>query len=252
MGFAVMHLNKSSSSSSGSLGNHIDRKYVPKNADEKRQHLNRYYDPVTKKFSQDKPGTILNQRIKERIKSGYKAPRKIRSNAVKSINFILTGTHEDMMRISKSPKTEADWLRRNIDFLQEEFGKGNIVSFALHKDERTPHIHATIVPITKDGRLSARDYVNGRKRLRELQDIYAKKMEEFGLQRGIPDGKVKHVTTAEYYKQLGNSIKIGTNLTQEQRLKIADKIVANHQKTLLDAKKTPKFDKKYRTRTKLN
>ena len=247
MGFAVMHLNKSSASSSGSLGNHIDRKFVPKNADESRQHLNRFYDPKTKKFSEIKPGTILNKRIKERIEEGYTAPRKIRSNAVKSINFIFTGTHEDMKRIFSDVKSKKRWLQKNIQFLKEEFGgTDNIVSFAVHEDERTPHVHATIVPITEDGRLSAREYVNGRKRLKQLQDIYAKKMEEFGLRRGLEDGKVKHMTTAEYYKQLNKVVKIGTNITVEQKVNIADKVIAEHQKRLLDAKKTPKFDKKYR------
>lgn len=247
MGFAVMHLNKSSSSSSGSLGNHIDRKFVPKNADADLQHLNRFYDPRTKKFNQNKPGTTLNSRIKERIKSGYKAPRKIRSNAVKSINFILTGTHEDMMQICESPKTQDAWIKHNIDFLTEQFGGvHNIVSFALHKDERTPHIHATIVPITADGRLSARDFVNGRKRLQELQNIYADKMNVFNLKRGIADGKVKHMTTAEFYKELNSTAEMGANLTPEQKIKLADNLLADYQKKRLDAKKTPKFDKKYR------
>ena len=38
--------------------------------------------------------------------------------------------------------------------------KENIVRFTLHMDERTPHIHWVFVPITEDGRLSAKEILS--------------------------------------------------------------------------------------------
>lgn len=85
-------------------------------------------------------------------------------------------------------------------------------------DEKTPHLHATVVPIvtserirrkregekkyeTKSGsRLSADDVMH-RTKLYEYQNSYAKAMKPFGLQRGIVGSTAKHQANSEYYKQ---------------------------------------------------
>ena len=85
-------------------------------------------------------------------------------------------------------------------------------------DEKTPHLHATIVPIvtgervrrkregekkyeTKSGpRLSADDVMR-RTRLHEYQNSYAAAMKPFGLQRGIVGSTAKHQANSDYYRQ---------------------------------------------------
>lgn len=57
----------------------------------------------------------------------------------------------------KFPRIQADgkldeWCNDNIDWLQETFGKENVVSAVLHMDEKTPHIHATVVPVASGER----------------------------------------------------------------------------------------------------
>ena len=94
----------------------------------------------------------------------------------------------------------------------------------LHIAEKTPHIHATIVPIvtgerrkarkeeqngkkkyrkknTQDVRLCADD-VMARHRLKHYQDTYAQAMSKYGLQRGIDGSLAKHISTMQYYKEL--------------------------------------------------
>ena len=94
----------------------------------------------------------------------------------------------------------------------------------LHMDEKTPHIHATIVPIvtgerrkakkeeqngkkkyrkksTQDVRLCADD-VMARHKLKHYQDTYAQAMSKYGLQRGIDGSLAKHISTMQYYKEL--------------------------------------------------
>lgn len=106
----------------------------------------------------------------------------------------------------------------NLKWLNETFGKENVVSCVLHMDERTPHLHTTIVPIvnterqrreregekkynTKSGpRLSADDVLK-RAKLREYQNTYAAAMSEFGLKRGIVGSTARHVATSTHYKQ---------------------------------------------------
>lgn len=109
-------------------------------------------------------------------------------------------------------------MEANLKWLYETYGKENVVSCVLHMDEKTPHLHATIVPIvtserqrreregerkynTKSGpRLSADDVLK-RARLREYQDTYAVAMKPFGLKRGFVGSTAKHVATSIHYKQ---------------------------------------------------
>ena len=44
----------------------------------------------------------------------------------------------------------------SIQWLQATFGRENVVAAHLHMDEKTPHIHAAIVPIVTGERRKAR------------------------------------------------------------------------------------------------
>ena len=66
-------------------------------------------------------------------------------------------------KFRKSSGLFLEWQRANIKFLEDEYGKENIVKLELHRDEKTPHFHAIVVPLTKDGRLSAKEVVGDRK-----------------------------------------------------------------------------------------
>lgn len=94
----------------------------------------------------------------------------------------------------------------------------------LHMDEKTPHIHATIVPIvTGERRKAQKEEQNGKKKYRKkntqdvrlcaddvmarhkqkhYQDTYAQAMGKYGLQRGIDGSLAKHISTMQYYKEL--------------------------------------------------
>lgn len=52
--------------------------------------------------------------------------------------------------------------------LARTFGKDNLVSVSLHLDESSPHVHAVVTPV-KDGKLQAKAWLDGRKRLSELR-----------------------------------------------------------------------------------
>ncbi len=123
---------------------------------------------------------------------------KIGSNQVRAIRILLTGTHEDMERITNDGRLD-EWCSDNLRYLADTFGKENIVSAVLHMDEQTPHIHATLVPIvrgerkrrkreeqaekryrkkpTYGARLCADDIMTSQK-LKDYQDSYAKPWED--------------------------------------------------------------------------
>ena len=61
-----------------------------------------------------------------------------------------------MKEIFADKEKSKEWIKENYKFLAKEFGKENIVRFTLHLDEKTPHLHAVTIPLTNDGRLSAK------------------------------------------------------------------------------------------------
>lgn len=74
-----------------------------------------------------------------------------------------------------------------------------VVRAELHVDESTPHIHAYIVPLNHIGKLSARSLFNGRQKLSELQDSFARAVEHLGIERGVKGSKAKHTDIKKYY-----------------------------------------------------
>ena len=63
-----------------------------------------------------------------------------------------------------------EYFERALAFLQSEIAKENFISAVVHMDEKTPHMHVSFVPITEDGRLSAKDIVGNKKKLTQWQD----------------------------------------------------------------------------------
>lgn len=87
---------------------------------------------------------------------------------------MLSGSPEDMKRIRQAGQLDS-WAKDFCDWLQKTFGKENVVSAVLHLDEKTPHIHATVVSIVRGGRWKAklereRNTVSGKRTYRTKKD----------------------------------------------------------------------------------
>lgn len=213
--YAVCHLQRGSGNDSG-MSCHIERKtaagkvYIPDNADRARTHLNR--ELIT--F----PDGVRNRTdAVQYCIDNAGLHRKVGKNQTKAIRIILTGSHEQMMKIEQNGRLDK-WTDANLKWLRDTFGEENVVSCVLHMDEKTPHLHATVVPVvtgerkrkSREGekkyrtqagpRLSADD-VMGRARLSTYQNTYAEAMREFGLQRGVVGSTAKHQSNGEYYRQ---------------------------------------------------
>ena len=210
MGYFSLDIKKAKGSSDTVQSDHIERRIIPKNADPTRTHLNR----VLIEYPDGVHGR--DEAIAHRLNTaGIK--RKITHDQVRVVRVVLSGTHEDMMDIQENGRLD-EWCSDSIQWLQATFGKDNVVAAHLHMDEKTPHLHATVVPIvtgerirrkregekkyeTKSGpRLSADDVMR-RTKLHEYQNSYAAAMKPFGLQRGIVGSTAKHQANSEYYRQ---------------------------------------------------
>lgn len=140
--------------------------------------------------------------IEKRIKDGYTGKRKIRSDAVRHVDGIITSDKDFFDGLSQE-QTEK-YFRDSLEFLQNEYGKKNMLYAAVHMDESTPHMHFGAVPLTKDGRLSAKEVVGNKKALTNLQDRYNQFMNERGFH--LERGQSKQVTEKRHedmdkYKQ---------------------------------------------------
>ena len=210
MSFAILRMQKVKGNMSG-IGKHLDRSSdgeisVPENVQENQIQNNIHWNKHGKAFTQKEwteytKENTFSKRINTEIKERYTIDKKIRKDAVRCIEYIMTSDHQKMTDIFSDQNIAQEWIKDNKEFLENIYGKENIVSMHLHLDEHTPHLHATVTPITNDGRLSAKDYIDGKKILREQQTTYAKIMEKYGMERGEKGSTAKHTRPREYRKQ---------------------------------------------------
>jgi hypothetical protein len=177
----------------GSIGGKSDHNYrqgIVPNADPDRLHMNHEYV-----LNYENLGKAIEARIE------HAGIQRMRQDAVKGMEFILTASPERFKR-DETGQTIGDyrehsWVKANLEFMKQQYGK-NLVAFTLHQDEKTPHIHAIVVPITPDNRLCAKELFNP-KTLRQLQTDYAQAMKPFGLERGIEGSRAQHVEMKHIY-----------------------------------------------------
>lgn len=124
--------------------------------------------------------------------------------------------------IVRKPEIE-QWARDMYDVLCGKFGEDNVISFVVHCDERTPHIHAEVVPII-DGRLSYKQVFCGadkyefRQRTLALHDAFADVNRKWGLERGdsVAETHRKHRTSEEYRRDLSGQCNTLENMVERK------------------------------------
>jgi len=168
----------------GSLGHTYRQSGMAPNADPKRLGKNRVLVGT--------PGDGASD-IRKRIDS---LGKKTRSNAVLVVEHMLTMSPE--WAVGKSKKQIDYWVKENVKWLQNRYGKDNVAHAVLHLDETTPHIAAFVVPEV-NGSLNARELFGGREKMSELQSSYADAMKPMGLQRGLEGSKARHQTVKNFY-----------------------------------------------------
>jgi hypothetical protein len=149
--------------------------------------------------------------------------QKIRSNAVLGVEMLLSASAEyfrpndptaagvyDQKRLEDFATAATQWLLAQHRDL--------VVRAELHLDETTPHIHAYIVPLDKNGKLNYRALYGGSKtRLSELQTSFAAAVRHLGIERGIKGSKATHTEIQDYYTDVNRD---SLNLNLEQTLPI--------------------------------
>lgn len=159
--------------------------YDAQRADAERTHLNSYscgFDDAVKKFDE-------------------LCPQKRRKNAVVALNFVISASNEFPDR-----KTEMRFYWAAKKFLQKHLGQ--VVSWAIHRDETSTHFQAVTVPLV-GGKLNARALCGGgKKRMAELQTLFWEEVgQKFGLERGEKKSKAVHKTVEQLHEEEEEKLK---------------------------------------------
>lgn len=193
MAYAILRFAKHKGGASKALSAHHERtkEEYTSNPDIDKSRIAQNYHLVTPRWSYE-------QEIKHRIRM---AGCKVRRDSVKFVDTLVTVSPE----FAEAHTAEMpEYFARAFDFLKERVGEENIFSAVVHMDEKTPHLHLCFVPLTKDGRLSAKEILGNKKRMIQWQDdFYACMSERWPeLERGTPavETKRKHLTPQWYKK----------------------------------------------------
>lgn len=192
MSYAVLHMQKLKQPAIKGIQIHNQREkesHTNGDIDESRKHLN--YDLV------NQSNVDYDEKINKRIEEGVTTGKTIRKDAVKVASFMVTSDKEFFEGLPEDK--EKRFFESAYKFFCEKYGEENIVYAAVHKDEKTPHMHVGFVPITEDGRLSAKDFFGKKQQLVQLQDTFHEHMraDGFDLERGISSDR-KHIESAKY------------------------------------------------------
>ncbi len=127
-----------------------------------------------------------------------RAGAKTRSNSVVALDAIYTASGDFFK--DKSNEEKNQFFRDCLEFHQRRFG--HVISAVIHYDETTPHMHILSVPLTHDGRLSAREIIGNRTKMSQMQTAFYEQVgRDYGLERGIHmDGQEKkeHISAQEH------------------------------------------------------
>lgn len=170
----------------------------------------------------ERQGTF-QRAVKERI-DGLDLKRAVRKDATVMVQAMITSDKAFFDGMTKPEQVE--FLKKGYEFIKDRYGEENVVSATIHMDEKTPHVHVNFVPVTEDGRLSAKDLF-GPKDLRTLQDDFNRYCRENGydLERGDPESKAKHLKVAEYKLETKYQ-ELKEKETELQKLEQVDKSVS--------------------------
>lgn len=127
-------------------------------------------------------------------------PEKRRKDAVLAVEYVMTASPEWWK--SASPEQQAAFFEKAHEWLANKYGADRIVTASIHRDETSPHMTAFVVPLTQDGRLSAKEFIGNKAQMTHDQTTFAAAVADLGLQRGIEGSKARHTRIQAFYEAL--------------------------------------------------
>ena len=192
VGYAVVHMMKIKSGAVGGIQSHNNREHEPKtNPDVDMSRSEDNYDLV--------PCDNYKRSIKEKLSNLVESSRAVRKDAVVVCNFIVTSDNETMNALGADRQRE--FFQDSVKWFSDRYGADRVLNATVHMDETTPHLHIGVVPITQDGRLSAKAIFT-KTEMKAIQTEFARDVgEKYGLERGVEGSERTHLSEARFKEQ---------------------------------------------------
>jgi hypothetical protein len=191
MRYAIMRCKKLAALGSVAASmQHCYRERETHNADEERTPHNQHLGAKSTDEAMGKLRALL--------------PEKRRKDAVLAVEYMMTASPEWFD--TATPEQEKAFFQRSLQWLADKYGADRIVTASIHKDEATPHLSAFVVPLTNDKRLSAKEFIGSREKMRADQTSYAGCVADLGLERGIEGSKATHQTIQQHYAAIQRGV----------------------------------------------
>ena len=160
--YAILRFAKYKGPEIGHIESHNERtkeKYASNpDVDMSRSHLNFHLVTPQRKYRAEAEKQIAE------------AGCRTRSDSVRVVEALVTASPE-FFKGKKMGEIKA-YFQEALGFIQEHQDPKTIISAVVHMDEKTPHMHLSFVPLTADGRLSAKEIVGNKKKLTQWQDKF--------------------------------------------------------------------------------
>ena len=192
VGYAVVHMMKIKSGAVGGIQSHNNREHEPKtNPDVDMSRSEDNYDLI--------PCDNYKRSIKEKLSNLVESSRAVRKDAVVVCNFIVTSDSETMEALGTDHQRE--FFQDSVKWFSDRYGADRVLNATVHMDETTPHLHIGVMPITQDGRLSAKAIFT-KTEMKAIQTEFARDVgEKYGLERGVEGSERTHLSEARFKEQ---------------------------------------------------
>lgn len=189
VGYAVVHMMKIKSGAVGGIQSHNNREHEPKtNPDVDMSRSEDNYDLI--------PCDNYKRSIKEKLSNLVESSRAVRKDAVVVCNFIVTSDNETMDALGADRQRE--FFQDSVKWFSDRYGADRVLNATVHMDETTPHLHIGVMPITQDGRLSAKAIFT-KTEMKAIQTEFARDVgEKYGLERGVEGSERTHLSEARF------------------------------------------------------
>ena len=192
VGYAVVHMMKIKSGAVGGIQSHNNREHEPKtNPDVDMSRSEDNYDLIS--------CDNYKRSIKEKLSNLVESSRAVRKDAVVVCNFIVTSDNETMNALGADRQRE--FFQDSVKWFSDRYGADRVLNATVHMDETTPHLHIGVMPITQDGRLSAKAIFT-KTEMKAIQTEFARDVgEKYGLERGAEGSERTHLSEARFKEQ---------------------------------------------------
>lgn len=160
--YAILRFAKYKGPEIGHIESHNERtkeKYASNpDVDTSRSHLNFHLVTPQRKYRAEAEKQIAE------------AGCRTRSDSVRVVEALVTASPE-FFKGKKKSEVKA-YFQEALDFIREHQDPKTIIFAVVHMDAKTPHMHLCFIPLTADGRLSAKEIVGNKKKLTQWQDQF--------------------------------------------------------------------------------